>query len=314
MSSAFVYIPPPPGEVIGTAGDDRLSSGKAADRVDGLGGIDTFIASAYYPSLHRESDSGGNMVWMVGADTLVNIEYVEFYDLRVRLDDPVHLQPTQHAHTPGADVLIGNDLAYALAGGDGDDMFTGHGGDDALYGGKGHDTAVYRGKRADYALSVDTVSQWVYVNDQTAGRDGQDTLSSIETLRFADGDVAVSSLLAAVPAGPALAALPAPTADQTSPDHGEGVWKVVVTSAKYEFGSTIWEVKTDREWVSSSAPAVMYVALGTAAGVPPASSDAADSFDLVIDMAIDMATDQFVDLVGLADRQPWMFSSGFMEP
>lgn len=51
MSSVFAT--PPPGEVIGTAGDDRLYSGKAADRVDGLGGVDTFVAGGYYPSLHR---------------------------------------------------------------------------------------------------------------------------------------------------------------------------------------------------------------------------------------------------------------------
>ncbi len=299
---AIAYATPPPSEVIGTAGNDRLYGSKGADRVDGLGGVDTFVTTgASYLSLHRERDARGDSVWMVGADTLVNIEYVEFSEFRVRLDDPVHLQPTQHANSLGADVLIGNDLGYALSGGEGDDLFTGNGGNDTLYGGKGNDTAVYRGKRADYKLSVDTVSRLVVVSDQTVGRDGQDTLSSIETLRFADGELAVSSLLAAVPAQPAL------PADQTSPAKDDGVWRAYFTSAKYDFESLTWDVKTDRTWVDSNA---FLGVLLFADNVTSASAVSSETFDPLIEAA----SDEFVDLMGLANRNSWKCFDGCFEP
>ncbi len=81
--------------------------------------------------------------------------------------------------TAGNDVLTGDDYA---------NTFTGLAGDDAISGLGGTDTAVYTGARADYAISVAGAVR--LVNDSLPGRDGNDSLSSIERLRFADAAVA----------------------------------------------------------------------------------------------------------------------------
>ena len=212
MADPYV-IQPPPGEVTGTAGNDRLYSGKAADRVDGQGGVDTFVAGGLFTSYNLESQViGGQVVWRVGGDTLLNVEFIEFGDRLVALDDPVLQQATRHTMTEGADLLIGNDWGYALNGGGGDDTLIGNGGDDTLYGGKGNDTAVYRGNRADYSVGYDTLTQLFYVRDQVSGRDGNDVLgggafNSMETLRFADGEIALAQFFVAAPAAPATAPL-----------------------------------------------------------------------------------------------------------
>lgn len=189
--------------VTGTAGNDQLYGGKGADSVDGGDGEDTYFVGASYADalIARVGDA---TVVSTGkyADTLINVEYLQFSDVRVRLDDPVLKQAVQHAWGNGADTLIGNDLGYVLNGGDGDDVFTGNGGDDTLYGGKGNDTAVYRGNRADYVVEYGPSGQ-VFVRDLVSGRDGSDWLGSIEVLRFADMTLSVAPATpAALPAVP----------------------------------------------------------------------------------------------------------------
>jgi Ca2+-binding RTX toxin-like protein len=77
------------------------------------------------------------------------------------------------------DVLTGDDNA---------NTFNGLGGDDAIDGLGGIDTAVYTGARAGYTISLAGGAR--LVNDMIPGRDGNDSLSSIERLRFADTAVA----------------------------------------------------------------------------------------------------------------------------
>jgi len=81
--------------------------------------------------------------------------------------------------TAGNDALTGDGYA---------NVFTGLAGDDAINGLGGVDTAVYTGPRADYTISV--ASGVRFVNDLLPGRDGNDSLSSIERLRFADASIA----------------------------------------------------------------------------------------------------------------------------
>ena len=192
-----------PGEVNGTAGDDRLYGGKGADRVDGREGVDTFFVGTPFAETFVARDGSSTIVG-AGAyrDMLVDVEFIQFADVLVRLDDPVLQQTVQHVRSEGADLLIGNDLGYTLEGRGGDDVFIGNGGDDSLYGGKGNDTAVYRGDRADYEIEYDTASGHVFVHDQTSGRDGSDRLHGIEALRFADGELALQPAAAALPAVP----------------------------------------------------------------------------------------------------------------
>jgi hypothetical protein len=77
--------------------------------------------------------------------------------------------------TAGHDVLVGH-----ASGGS---MISGLGGDDTLYGGAGVDTAVFSGMRSAYTITHQGSSLIV------SGPDGQDTLTGIEKLAFADATV-----------------------------------------------------------------------------------------------------------------------------
>ncbi|SFC18041.1 Peptidase M10 serralysin C terminal [Polaromonas sp. OV174] len=80
----------------------------------------------------------------------------------------------------GADTLYGNSANNSLMGG---------GGNDVIDGGGGIDTAFYSGARSGYALALTPgVST---VTDRSAGRDGTDSLTSVERLRFSDTLVAI---------------------------------------------------------------------------------------------------------------------------
>lgn len=83
--------------------------------------------------------------------------------------------------TTGDDVLTGTAA---------DDLFTGGAGNDTLIGGAGNDIAIYSGNQADYEFSINSSGQIIVHDTNLAnGDEGQDTLSSIETFRFADGDI-----------------------------------------------------------------------------------------------------------------------------
>ncbi len=93
----------------------------------------------------------------------------------------------------GADFLQGNSAANRLVGNSGADRITGAGGNDTVDGGVGTDVAVFGGGRADYAVQLS--ASGAIVSDQTAGRDGADTMSSVERLRFSDGTLALDVAL-----------------------------------------------------------------------------------------------------------------------
>lgn len=103
-------------------------------------------------------------------------------------------------HLQGDDVIAGStrsDYLLGLTGNDdlggngGNDMLEGGPGEDTLAGGEGADTAVYTGSVADYSLDIGQGTQWIGVTDSQPGRDGTDSLTDIERLRFADGNLAL---------------------------------------------------------------------------------------------------------------------------
>lgn len=87
----------------------------------------------------------------------------------------------------GTDRLFGDDGDDILVGGGGDDELTGGGEDDIISGGAGTDVAGYSGERSQYAV-VTNADGVTIVTDTQADRDGVDTISSIEILRFSDQD------------------------------------------------------------------------------------------------------------------------------
>jgi len=83
-----------------------------------------------------------------------------------------------------------------LIGGFGNDTLAGGSGDDLLNGEIGSDLAVFAGTRSNYLISNNpdgSVQVADLRNGIVSGFDGTDTLSGIETLRFSDADVAVTS-------------------------------------------------------------------------------------------------------------------------
>lgn len=85
---------------------------------------------------------------------------------------------------PGGLAFTGSLAVDTLTGGTGWDQFTGNGGNDTLNGGEGIDTAFFAGSRTTYTVTARTTS--ITVADTVAGRDGTDTLTSVERLVFAD--------------------------------------------------------------------------------------------------------------------------------
>jgi serralysin len=89
---------------------------------------------------------------------------------------------------------IGGSDADVLTGNSADNHLTGGAGNDTLSGGDGTDTAIYTGNVKNYSLRLDRIHYTGTVTDQQIARDGQDTLSNIERLQFADATLNLSVL------------------------------------------------------------------------------------------------------------------------
>lgn len=75
----------------------------------------------------------------------------------------------------------GNDT---LNGSPGNDTLRGNAGNDTLNGGAGIDTAVFSGSLNDYRINYNRALGIATITDTVVGRDGTDTLTSIENLQF----------------------------------------------------------------------------------------------------------------------------------
>lgn len=79
----------------------------------------------------------------------------------------------------GNDSIVGNDANNSLRG---------NGGNDTIDGGRGIDTALFAGTRAQYGITP--VGATIAVSDNASSRDGTDTLTAVERLRFSDAVLA----------------------------------------------------------------------------------------------------------------------------
>jgi hypothetical protein len=95
--------------------------------------------------------------------------------------------------TNDRDVMNGTLFADQLSGHDGNDILAGLRGNDTIDGGAGQDNAVFSGVRGEYTVA--SAGLLTTVTDRTPTRDGVDTLTSIERLRFADGTLALDIAL-----------------------------------------------------------------------------------------------------------------------
>jgi hypothetical protein len=92
-----------------------------------------------------------------------------------------------------ADVFTGNSSNNTLDGGAGDDTFVASGGVDTIIGGAGTDILVLSGNRSNY--SITNASGTITITDlRNNAPDGVETVTGVETFRFADGDMSSSNV------------------------------------------------------------------------------------------------------------------------
>jgi serralysin len=208
--------------ITGNQANNALKGNGGNDLLDGREGADTAVFSGAYGEYTFSVADGtvkDNVEGRDGTDKLVNIEYAQFsngvYDFssgiftatttpttttttQTSTDTQTQTTGTQTS-IPGKEVT-GDNKNNTLTGGAGDDTIRGlagndklqgNGGNDRLDGGSGTDIAIYSGANTEYTVrKVDGV--WTVI-DNVAGRDGSDTLISIEKLQFTNGTVLLSS-------------------------------------------------------------------------------------------------------------------------
>jgi Ca2+-binding RTX toxin-like protein len=156
----------------GALGDDTFvlpAITAGAITIDGGDGLDTAVYTAKTAAVVVTLNGATNAIVTVNGvatETIRNVENV--------------------AGGSGADTLTGDGLANVL---------TGDAGNDTLDGGGGSDTAVYSGNRAQYAVAYNVATQTVTLTDTRGGApDGIDTITNIESFRFADGTFTLAQL------------------------------------------------------------------------------------------------------------------------
>lgn len=148
------------------------------DEIDGGTGSD--FATIDRSESHRDFvfDIGtGAPQTLIDGTTVANIERIKF------------------EAGSGDDSLSGGALDDELVGGAGDDVLGGRGGNDILKGGAGNDTAVFVGKKTEFRITKLENGAVSVADLRGSSGQGIDTLSSIEKLRFLDGEFTVAELL-----------------------------------------------------------------------------------------------------------------------
>lgn len=198
--------------LIGGLGDDNLYGGNGGDFLYGDGGSDVAVFSGNandytvtYNAANNSYTVKDSFINRDGSDTVYSVENLRFAD---GIKTPASLINNPAAGTGSSNTTngtAGNDTLTGTAGNDtinaltGDDSLRGAAGSDILYGGDGTDIAFFTGSIADYTVSYDTANASYTVTDKVNGRDGIDTLYSIELLSFSDITNIRPGLLIAAP-------------------------------------------------------------------------------------------------------------------
>lgn len=188
----------------GGTGDDIYEFGRGFDEdtIRDAGGVDTvnFAESVTLADLYfsRTGQDGGDLlIEVTGLERLsltiagqflpgsARVENFQFADGRTFTWDDIEAIILDQSQTGGNDTILGFSGADVLRGLAGNDTITGTWGDDVIDGGTGRDTAMFRGAATDYTVA--TVDGVTTVTDTVSGRDGTDTLTSVEELYFAGG-------------------------------------------------------------------------------------------------------------------------------
>lgn len=169
--------------ITGNAINNVITGNGGNDNIDGGAGTDTAVFSGQY-SQYQISQSNGHLSITDtisnrdGADTLTNIERVQFADQTLGVDALIQSISGNH----NSDTFSGNALNNVL---------TGNSSNNVIDGGAGFDTAVFSGQYSQYHVT-DNNGQ-VTIADTVSNRDGTDTLSNIERVQFADKTIGLDT-------------------------------------------------------------------------------------------------------------------------
>ncbi len=204
----------------GTANADTLTGTDGTDIIEGLGGDDvldggkgedvaSYISAPAAVVVNLGSFGGfagfGQADGGAGHDILQNFEDVfgsAFNDTLTGDNDLGNYLGGLGGNDTldgggGDDRLYGGNGNDSVVGGAGNDYLEGGAGDDTLDGSAGTDTVGFTGKLGDYTVSFDSASGAYTITDKTAGRDGSDRVSNVESFTFSDTTVSGTQLLAA---------------------------------------------------------------------------------------------------------------------
>ena len=140
---------------------------------------DSMIVSDDTPSIPYQESSWENSKFIINFPvTNYLVESIKIY-----VNNSYSSQPAQH--------VVGIDAVELRADNimSGNDTLTGGAGNDLIDGGSGFDIATYAGSMSNYLFSHD--SSGLVISD-IASSEGTDTLSNIEKLTFADGEIHVA--------------------------------------------------------------------------------------------------------------------------
>ena len=170
----------------GGGGDDTLLGGAGNDDLQGDAGTDTAVFDGNFASytVTYVAATGGIRLASAatGTDTAAGVETFQFADTA---RTAAQLLPWNIvAGTANADSLAGSSGLDVVSGLGGNDTLSGSGGDDTIDGGAGIDIAVYAGLHAAYDVTVGT-------EVGVEGIEGDDVLTTVERLQFADGKLAL---------------------------------------------------------------------------------------------------------------------------
>ncbi|MBN8604209.1 MAG: cadherin domain-containing protein, partial [Planctomycetes bacterium] len=161
--------------IYGGFGNDVIQSGPGNDILFGGSGTDTLsYANSTGPvqvHLAHRTASGGD----AAGDVFYNFENLTGSEL--------------------ADTLTGDNGTNVIMAGGGNDIIFASGGADTVTGGTGTDTLVFSGLRAQYSVSHNA-GTYTIIDNRSGSPEGTITATTIETFRFADGDLSSSNVVA----------------------------------------------------------------------------------------------------------------------
>ena len=110
---------------------------------------------------------------MVGYESLIDPNFRGTFSLQFNEE-----LPYTHKSQYYVDATLTGSKNSNLLGNDANNTLRGNSGDNTIDGGEGNDTVIFKGKKIEYVIQDNTIK------DTVKGRDGTDTLISIETIRF----------------------------------------------------------------------------------------------------------------------------------